>query len=40
LDDNPTNNFATAETAAAAGAPRTLERLVYWAELLVSFVSP
>ena len=36
LDDNPTNNFATAADEPSAGAPRTFERLVYWAEVLLS----
>jgi hypothetical protein len=40
LDDDPTNNFAYAEDAATPGAPRTLERVVYWAELLLQLVTP
>jgi hypothetical protein len=37
LDQSRTNNFATA--GPSAGAPRTTERLVYWAELLFQAVS-
>jgi hypothetical protein len=40
LDDNPTNNFGHADDTAGPGAPRTLERATYWAELLLELVSP
>lgn len=40
LDDDPTNNFAKAASAASAGAPRVFERATYWAELLTSVLSP
>lgn len=40
LDDNVTNNFARAPESPSAGAPRTLERGTYWAEILLELVSP
>lgn len=40
LDQNPTNDFATAPARATAGAPRTLERATYWAELLMGALAP
>ena len=38
LDDDPTNDFATAAGARRAGAPRTFERALYWAELAMQAV--
>jgi hypothetical protein len=38
LDDNPTNNHASAETRAYA--PRVMERVAYWAELWLSAFAP
>lgn len=40
LDQDRTNDFATAPGRDAAGAPRTLERTAYWAELLLGAVAP
>jgi hypothetical protein len=40
IDEDATNNFATAVGRAKGGAPRTLERVTYWAELLESALSP
>jgi len=40
VDQARTNNFATASTAPRAGAPRSSERLLYWAELLLQAVLP
>ncbi len=40
IDEDPTNNFATAPGRSTAGAPRTLERLTYWAELLLGALTP
>jgi hypothetical protein len=38
LDDDPTNDFATATGEPRAGAPRTFERALYWAELAMQAV--
>ncbi len=40
LDEKPENNFATAAGRTKAGAPRTLERAAYWAELLLGWIAP
>jgi hypothetical protein len=40
LDGDRTNNFALAPGASGAGAPRTAERLLYWAQLLLQWLSP
>lgn len=40
LDDDLTNNHASVADAEAAGAPRTLERATYWAELVVQGLAP
>ncbi len=40
LDDNLANNHATVPLEHTAGAPRTFERGLYWAELLLSALSP
>lgn len=40
LDDHPENDFATAPGKRRAGAPRTLERVTYWIELLLGVVAP
>jgi hypothetical protein len=40
LDQSRTNNFAAAPGSPLAGAPRTTERLVYWAELLLQGLLP
>lgn len=40
LDQNPENDFATAPGHSGGGAPRTLERSTYWAELLLGAVAP
>jgi len=40
LDQDPANDFATAAGRAASGAPRTLERATYWAELLLGAIAP
>ncbi len=40
LDQDPTNDFATAPGRSGGGAPRTLERATYWVQLLMSAVSP
>ncbi len=40
LDDDPTNNFARADDEPRSGAPRTMERLSYWAEVLLQLVCP
>lgn len=40
LDAQPANNHATVAAGPIAGAPRTLERATYWAELLLEAVAP
>jgi hypothetical protein len=40
LDPDPGNDFATAPGRASGGAPRTLERATYWAELLLGALAP
>jgi len=40
LDESPENNFARAPGTRAAGAPRTLERATYFAELVMGALSP
>ena len=40
LDQNPENDFMTAQGHTSGGAPRVLERGTYWAELLTSVVAP
>lgn len=40
LDQNPENNFATVAGTNGGGAPRTLERATYWAELLMGVLAP
>ncbi|HSO40000.1 MAG TPA: M1 family metallopeptidase [Labilithrix sp.] len=40
LDQDPANDFATASGHAGGGAPRTLERATYWAELVMGAVGP
>ncbi len=40
LDEKLTNNFATAPGEPHAGAPRTFERVLYWAELGLQAVLP
>jgi hypothetical protein len=40
LDEKPENNFATAWGQSAAGAPRTLERATFWAEVLLGATAP
>jgi len=40
LDERMTNNFATAPGESRGGAPRTLERVLYWAELALQSVLP
>jgi hypothetical protein len=40
LDEEPENDFATAPGQASEGAPRTLERSTYWAELVMGAVAP
>jgi hypothetical protein len=40
IDQDPTNNHATAPGMSGGGASRTLERALYWAELLVQGASP
>ncbi len=40
LDDHPNNNFATTFSGAPAGAPRTLERGTFWAEILLGGIGP
>lgn len=40
LDDNLTNNHASADGVTSPGASRSFERATYWAELLVSGAGP
>jgi hypothetical protein len=40
IEQDPMNDFATAPGAPLAGAPRTLERFLYWAELAFQAVLP
>jgi hypothetical protein len=40
LDENLTNNFASVPATRVAGAPRTLERITYWAELALQALLP
>jgi hypothetical protein len=40
LDDDRTNNHASTAQPGGGGAPRTLERLLYFAELVLSMVAP
>jgi hypothetical protein len=40
LDEKRLNNFTTAPEAPHAGAPRTLERALYWAETILGGVGP
>jgi Peptidase family M1 domain len=40
IDQDRTNDFATASGHTGGGAPRTLERATYWAELLLGAVAP
>jgi hypothetical protein len=40
LDDHPDNNFATTVAESQAGAPRTLERATFWAEMLLGGIGP
>jgi hypothetical protein len=40
LDDNFANNHATAADSPCAGAPRTVERAAYWAQLFVDGLGP
>jgi hypothetical protein len=40
VDQTRTNNFASAPRASRAGAPRTSERLLYWAELALQQLVP
>ena len=40
IDDDPTNNFAVAPGHATEGAPRTLERAMFWAETLLGGLAP
>jgi hypothetical protein len=40
LDENPENDFAAAPGQSGGGAPRTLERATYWAELLLGALAP
>jgi hypothetical protein len=40
VDKTRLNNFGTAPAAARAGVPRTSERLLYWAELVLQQVLP
>lgn len=40
IDDSFANNHATARGQSGGGAPRTLERATYWAELLLQSVTP
>ena len=40
LDDNRANDFETAPGYARAGAPRTLERGMFWAETILGTFGP
>ena len=40
LDEKVLNNFASTDAAPNAGAPRTFERVMYWAELLLQALLP
>jgi len=40
LDQDPENDFATAPGRGSAGAPRTLERATYWAEIVLGAIAP
>lgn len=40
LDEDPANDFANAPGHSGGGAPRTLERSTYWAELLMGAIAP
>jgi aminopeptidase N len=40
LDDHPDNNFATAAGQESAGAPRVLDRAIYWAMALLGGLAP
>ena len=40
IDDDPTNNFAVAPGHPTEGAPRTLERGMFWAETLLGGLAP
>ncbi len=40
LDQDPTNNFATAPGRSTTGAPRTLERATYWTQLAIGAIAP
>ena len=40
IDDRPTNNFAVAPGHPSAGAPRTLERAMFWAQTLLGGLAP
>lgn len=40
LDQDPTNDFATAPAQPRAGAPRVLERATWWAELVGGALAP
>lgn len=40
LDQDPTNDFATATGHGTKGAPRVLERATWWAELLMGGIAP
>jgi hypothetical protein len=40
LDQNPENDFASAAGHSGGGAPRTLERSTYWAELVLGAIAP
>jgi hypothetical protein len=40
LDQDPTNDFATAQGQSRAGAPRVLERATWWAELMAGALAP
>ena len=40
LDDDLTNNYASAPGTESAGASRVFERATYWAELLVQAAGP
>jgi len=40
LDDHPDNNFGTTWSEAPAGAPRTLERVTFWSQVLLGAIGP
>jgi hypothetical protein len=40
LDQDPENDFALAPGKSGGGAPRTLERATYWAELVLGAIAP